>query len=105
MGADLKDRTSVRELIKQRLNGESSAFAELIANERNSLVECKALKAGARLRYPRLIQPNKIKADRAFIPSYMKIGRVPAPESPVEMAVRKSKGFSKTPTMLSKLIK
>ncbi len=103
MGADLRDRTSVRELIKQRLNGESSAFAELMVTEKRVNSACKAVKAGARLKYPRLIEPSKIKADRAFIPSYIKIGRVVAPESPVEMAVRNSKGFSKTPTMLSKL--
>ncbi len=104
MGAELKDRNSVRELIKQRLNGESSAFAELMVIEKRVNSACKAVKAGARLKYPSLIQPSKIKADRAFIPSYIKIGsRKAAIESPVEMAVRNSKGFSKTPTMLSKL--
>lgn len=105
MGVDLENRNSVRDLIKQRLNGESSAFAELMVIEKQVNSACKAVKAGARLKYPRLIQPSKIKADRSLIPSYLKIGRVPAPESPVEMAVRNSKGFSKTPTMVSKLIK
>lgn len=104
MGAGLTDRNSVRELIKQRLNGEKSAFAELMTVERQVNTGSKAVKAGARLKYPRLIQASKIRADRSFIPSYIKIGASNI-ESPVELAVRNSKGFSKTPTMVSKLIK
>ncbi len=101
--------TSVRELIKQRLNNETSAFAELMLMERQTNTGCKAVKAGARLKYPRLIQPTKIKADRSIIPSYIKnaLKQVlkESPVSPVELAVRNGKGFSKTPTMVSKLLK
>jgi|GEM_PF-3554367 len=94
--------TDIRDLINKRLNKESSAFAELMLAERSATETiAPAVKAGARLKYPRLIEPRKIKADRRIIPRYLS---KETSEKPVELAVRNGKGFAKTPTLVAKLL-